>query len=198
MKKGIAFFDFDGTITTKDTLLEIIKFQKGAAAFYKGFLLLSPYLVAMKFNLLSNQLVKEKVIKYFFEGTSVEEFQKKCTEFSVRILPQLIRPAALQMIYDLRQKNFEIVVVSASPRNWFEDWCSKNNLLMISTILEVLNGRITGKLIGNNCHGEEKVKRIKESYNLTEYETIYCYGDTKGDKPMLKLATHSFYKPFRN
>jgi len=104
VKKGIAFFDFDGTITKKDTLLEIIKFQKGEPAFYKGFILLSPYLAAMKFKLLSNQVVKEKVLHYFFNGMSVDEFQEKCTEFSEKILPQLIRPGALEMIHELRQK----------------------------------------------------------------------------------------------
>ena len=198
MKKGIAFFDFDGTITTKDTLLEIIKFQKGTLAFYTGFFLLSPYLVAMKFKLLSNQVVKEKVLHYFFEGIHFDQFQKKCTEFSEKVLPHLIRPAALAMIHELRQKNFDVIIVSASPNNWFEDWCRKNNILFISTTLEVLDGKITGKIIGRNCHGDEKVKRIKQLYNLSEYETIYCFGDTKGDKPMLKLATHAIYKPFRN
>jgi phosphatidylglycerophosphatase C len=197
VKKEIAFFDFDGTITKKDTLLEVIKFQKGNSAFYKGFFLLSPYLVAMKINILSNQVVKEKVLKYFFGGISVNQFQKKCSEFSEKILPQLIRPAALEMIHELRQKNFEVIIVSASPNNWFEDWCKKNHILFISTTLEVIEGKITGKILGRNCHGEEKVKRIKQSYNLSEYETIYCFGDTKGDKPMLKLATHAVYKPFR-
>lgn len=198
MKKGIAFFDFDGTITTRDTLLEIIKFQKGEFEFYRGFLLLSPYLVAMKLKILSNQAVKEKVLRYFFKGMSAEQFQKKCTEFSEKVLPNLIRSGALEMIDELRQKNFDIIIVSASPNNWFEDWCKKNHVQYISTKLEVINGKITGNINGKNCHGEEKVNRIKQCYNLAEYETIYCFGDTKGDKPMLKLATHAVYRPFRN
>ncbi len=37
----IAFFDFDGTITRKDTLFEIIRYQKGPLALYAGMLLLS-------------------------------------------------------------------------------------------------------------------------------------------------------------
>ena len=48
VKKGIAFFDFDGTITTHDTFLEFIRFCKGTSAYYMGFLLNAPYLVAMK------------------------------------------------------------------------------------------------------------------------------------------------------
>jgi phosphatidylglycerophosphatase C len=31
---------------------------------------------------------------------------------------------------------------------------------------------------------------------VEEYDEIYVYGDTKGDLPMLGLATKPFYKPF--
>ena len=54
-----------------------------------------------------------------------------------------------------------------------------------------------GRCDGDNCHGQEKVRRIKEAYPLDQYREIYAYGDTGGDRPMLGLATHSFYKPFR-
>ena len=74
---AIAFFDFDGTITTKDTLLEFIKFTKGTPSFLTGFLLNSPYLVAYKLNLIPNQRAKEKVMQYFFKNTPLDEFQKQ-------------------------------------------------------------------------------------------------------------------------
>ena len=57
MKKAIAFFDFDGTITTKDTLLEFIRFSKGRFRFYLGFLLYSPYLIAYKIKLIAGWLL---------------------------------------------------------------------------------------------------------------------------------------------
>jgi len=38
--KSIAFFDFDGTITSKDTLAEILKFAKGKRAYYTGLVIL--------------------------------------------------------------------------------------------------------------------------------------------------------------
>ena len=98
MKKGIAFFDFDGTITKKDTLLEFIKFYKGNFNFYFGFLLHAPWLLAMKFKLLSNQSVKEKILKYFFSNENEEHFREKCTAFHQKILPALIRPGAINEI----------------------------------------------------------------------------------------------------
>ena len=83
MKKGIAFFDFDGTITTKDTLLEFIKFSKGSFLFYLGFLINSPYLVAMKLGLISNQVAKEKVLRFFFKNKDINEFNELCNKFAL-------------------------------------------------------------------------------------------------------------------
>jgi phosphoserine phosphatase len=47
-----------------------------------------------------------------------------------------------------------------------------------------------------NCYGEEKVRRIRASYNLDEFNHIYAYGDSEGDKAMLDLAHEHDYKHF--
>jgi HAD superfamily hydrolase (TIGR01490 family) len=195
--KKIAFFDFDGTITTKDTLLEIIKFLKGKAAFYTGFLIYSPWLLAYKMNFYQNDLVKQKILTYFFSGMPEKIFQEKCDLFTMIKLPKLIRPAALDEIRKLKAEGFEIVVISASAANWVRNWTRSHALKLVSSKLEVKNGLITGKIDGKNCHGEQKVVCILEQWRLNEYEEIYAYGDSSGDKPMLALATKSFYKPFR-
>ena len=66
---------------------------------------------------------------------------------------------------------------------------------LISTELKVENGKLTGKFLPN-CNGYEKVKRIKEKYNLSEYKEIHVFGNSKGDLPMLELGTHKYYKFF--
>ncbi len=195
--RKIAFFDFDGTITTKDTLLEIIKFQKGRAAFYTGFMFHAPWLVAYKLKLLPNDQAKQKILSYFFAGTPEGFFQEKCDLFAEKVLPGLIRPAAKQEIDHLRTRGFEIVVISASAGNWIRKWTNRLSLDLVATRLEVKDGLITGRIDGQNCYGEQKVARIREHWRLADYEEIYVYGDTSGDKPMLALATKSFYKPFR-
>jgi phosphatidylglycerophosphatase C len=197
VKKRIAFFDFDGTITTSDTLLEIIKFYKGNFKFYLGFAINSPFLAAWKAGIISNQAAKEKVLQYFFGGLSEQIFQQRCDEFAGFHIPSLIRPKALHEIEKLKAAGAEIVIVSASAENWIAAWCKENDLQLIGTKLQVTNNLLTGKIDGINCHGEEKVNRINKAYDLSQYDEIYCYGDTTGDKPMLKLASFSFYKPFR-
>lgn len=197
MKRRIAFFDFDGTITTKDTLLEIIKFQKGVVYFYIGFILYSPILIAFKLKLISNSWAKQQILKFFFANNKFADFQAECNLFADRILPGLIRPKALKEIRDLKNLNTEVVIVSASAENWIKNWTDSLDVKLISTILESKNGKITGRIEGKNCHGVEKVRRINALYDLTQYDEIYCYGDSPGDRPMLSLGTASFYKPFR-
>lgn len=196
MKKGIAFFDFDGTITTRDSLLEFIKFSKGTKAFYTGFLYNIVYLVAFKIKLISNQTAKEKVLSYFFKGMDIKEFDRQAGEFSNTVIPSLLRDKAKEEIYRLQKENFVVVIVSASPENWIKQWCQTINLDLIASQMEVTEGKITGKLVGKNCHGHEKVRRIMEKYILKDFGKIYAYGDSRGDKPMLSLANKSFYKPF--
>lgn len=195
--KQIAFFDFDGTITTKDTMLEVIKYHRGQFWFYVGFLLNSPFLVAYKAGIISNQRAKERILRFFYGKKLREDFQADCDRFASDIIPGLIRPKALTEIKKLQENGIEVVIVSASAENWLTRWCNEQGVSLIATKLETRSNKITGKIEGNNCHGEEKVRRINERYQLADYGKIYCYGDTKGDKPMLKLATLSFYKPFR-
>lgn len=197
MNRRIAFFDFDGTITTKDTLLEFIKFYRGRSSFYLGFLIYSPFLVAYKLGLIPNWVAKQKVLQFFFKGEQTEHFQNHCNEFAATKLPALLRPKALAEIKKLQSVGSTVVVVSASAENWIRPWASKQGIQLMGTRLATRDGKITGKLDGNNCHGDEKVCRIKEHFDLADYKEIYCYGDTSGDKPMLAIGTKSFYKPFR-
>ncbi len=196
MKKELALFDFDGTITTHDTFLEIIKYQKGNVYFYFGMFLLSPFLVLYKLKLMKNWRAKERVLSFFFGGMPSAVFQSKCEQFMATVLPSILKPEALQKIEYHRSQNHRIIVVSASPYNWIEGWCNKMKIELIATKLEIKNEVVTGKLASVNCYGLEKVNRINQYLDLKEFERIYAYGDSDGDKPMLALAHHSFYRSF--
>ena len=196
MKKEIAFFDFDGTITRKDTLLEFIRYTKGSFGYYFGFAINLPFLLAYKLRIISNQSAKEKVLKFFFRGTKVEDFKKMCEDFGSRVIPGLVRSKALEEILRLKSQDVIVVVVSASPENWIIDWAKQLGVELIGSRLEISGDRITGKILGKNCHGDEKVVRIKQVYDLANYNVVAAYGDSEGDKAMLALAQQAYYKPF--
>lgn len=194
--RKIAFFDFDGTITTADTMLELIKFHFGKYRFYLGMISLGYSLIGLKLKFISRQQAKEKLLTYFFGGMKATAFEEICKLFSDTKLKQLIRKEAIQKIENLKAEDTEIVVVTASASAWVKYWCEEMNLPFLSSELEIIDGRITGKLKGINCNEMEKVNRITKSYALEEFNIIECYGDSAGDKAMLAIATHPFYRRF--
>ena len=197
MSRRIAFMDFDGTITVKDSFLEFIKYVRGDFAFYGGFALYSPMLVAFKLKLISNSKAKQIMLRHFFGNMSKKEFDELAEQFSIDIIPSLLRPKAIAEIEKLQSLGFEIVIVSASAENWVQKWAQSIGARWIATKLELMDEKITGRISGENCYGKEKVQRIKSAYDLNEYSDIYCYGDTPGDQYMLQLGTIRFYQPFR-
>lgn len=194
--KRLAIFDFDGTITSKDSLLEFIKFYRGEYKFYLGLVLLSPVLVLYTIKIIPNWRAKEIVLSYFFGNEDVEAFAKRCKAFAENKLPLLVKPSALKAIKKHQANGDRVVVISASAENWLKHWCQKYDLELIATQLEVKNNKITGKIEGENCYGIEKRKRLEAYLNLKEYKQIYAYGDSGGDKDILALATHPHFRYF--
>jgi HAD superfamily hydrolase (TIGR01490 family) len=198
LSRAIAFFDFDGTITTKDSLAEFIRFTKGRGGFLIGLIPVLPYIIGFKLGIFNRQKAKEKLFAVFFRGMPEQEFQMQSVSFVHEIIPALLRTGAIDRLKWHQQQGHEVVIVSASPAHWLKPWCDSNGFACISTELEVIDHEITGKINGRNCYGDEKVRRIHSQYDLSAYKTIYAYGDTEGDKPMLAISSHAFYKPFRD
>ena len=157
MKQTVYLFDFDGTITTKDTLIEVIRYAVGTPRLLLGFLLFSPVLVLMKLHLYPNWKAKQRVFSYFFKGKTIEEFNQLCHDFASESR-QLLRPKALKAIAEAKEKG-QIYVVSASIDNWVQPFLP--DVKVAGTQVEVLNGRLTGRFTTPNCYGQEKVNRIQ-------------------------------------
>ncbi|MBL0686353.1 MAG: HAD family hydrolase [Sulfurospirillum sp.] len=193
----LALFDFDGTITTDDSLIKFIRYAVGDVKTAWGMILLSPMLVAFKLKLIPNYKAKQWMLSYFFKGIAQEKFANIAKEYSLKHIDTITREKAMSRIAWHKEQGHCVVVVSASLECWLKPWCDRNGLELIGTKLEIKDGRVSGRLLGQNCYGEEKVNRIKELYDLAQYDYVYAYGDSRGDVEMLALGNESFYKPFR-
>jgi phosphatidylglycerophosphatase C len=196
-KKVIAFFDFDGTVTKRDSLSHFIQYGVGHANFLLGLCALMPVLLAYKMNLIPNNRAKEKTISYFFKGWEFTRFLQIASHYSEYKLPQLIRNDILKKIDWHKALDHEVVIVTASLEHYLAGWCVTQKASLIGTRLEVQNGKITGRFASPNCYGTEKVKRIRESFSLSHYDYIYAYGDSRGDREMLGLANEKYYRGVR-
>ncbi|MFO7817033.1 MAG: HAD family hydrolase [Thermodesulfobacteriota bacterium] len=192
----LAIFDFDGTLTFKDSLSDFIAYTVGKSRMMFGACRLSPYIAAYSLKLMDNGRAKQKVLGHFFAGWQDETLRAAGTAYALERLPKILRPQGLECLHWHLDQGHKVLVASASPEVWLRSWTENMQIGLIGTVLEKKDGRITGRYQGLNCHGQEKARRIQQKYDLTGYDSIYAYGDTPGDKPMLALADQAFYKPF--
>ena len=198
--KKIYAFDFDGTLTTKDTLLEFIRFAKGSGLMYAGFLLFSSLLILMKLHLYPNWKAKQKIFSWFFKGMKINEFDHLCRTFAQQN-QHLLRPEGKEKVRKiLEEDDITVLVISASIDNWVRPFFDEfgENIRVIGTQIEIKTDRVTGRFTTKNCYGQEKVNRLKALYPQRETYELIAFGDSRGDKELLAYADKGFYKPFRN
>ena len=190
--KRVFAFDFDGTLTTRDTLIAFIHYACGTPRFLLGFLLHAPLLVLMKLRLYSNGKTKQRLFTWFFQGMSIETFDALCQSFALSHR-HLLRPDTVRLLQQALSEGAEVLVVSASIDNWVQPFFSTFHLPpstfhVLCTQIEVIDGRLTGRFLTPNCYGQEKVRRIlalhpdRSTYHLT------AYGDSLGDRELLAFA----------
>jgi phosphatidylglycerophosphatase C len=189
--KKLYLIDFDGTITSKDSFVEFTLFSIPFFSLIK-FWITTFFL----FFITSKSKLKERLYKKF-QGENLDLFQSICDLFVEEKLIKTIRQSFLDFNQNLDCSNSKIVIVSASISNYLKPWCDKMGFHLISTELEVKDGKLTGKFSTPNCNGKEKVRRINEKYDLSIYNEIHVFGNSKGDFPMLELGTHKYYKFFK-
>ena len=194
---NLAIFDFDGTLTKTDTLFNFLRFHSGTPKYLFYLCLLLPVFAAYGIGLLPNWMAKEFLMRFFIRGTPVDEFNASCQQFGTQVVPELVRPAALQKLMDHQNNQDRVVVISASAENWIIPWARLHGVEVIATRMQIVNGKITGKIEGKNCYGPEKVIRLKEVLKLEDYDIIYAYGDSKGDRELLSVSDVPNYKTFK-
>ena len=194
----ITAFDFDGTLTTKDSLKLFLIFAFGSFRYWIGIGILSPWLIGYKLGFVEGGRAKEQLFRYFFRKMKISRFERLCSEFQL-ILGRYIRPDMLERLQKARKAGDTLCIISASPENWIRPWAEKEGVdYVIATRLEAdSEGRLTGFFATPNCSGKEKVNRLLAAFpelqNNRKNYTLYAYGDSAGDKPLIDFADRGWY-----
>lgn len=191
---NLALFDFDGTITSGDTWTPFMRCAVRPRRMLAGRVLLFPVFIGYRLGLTSASRVRELAARVGFQGEDAGAVRRLGAEYAATVLPQSVRPSALERIEWHRAQGDEVAIVSASLDVYLQPWCERNGLAFICTSLEERRGTLTGKYVHGDCSGAEKVRRILERYDLSRYAVVYAYGDTGEDQAMLDLAHKKYYR----
>lgn len=197
--KSLYLFDFDGTISSKDSFIHFfLKSYKKSYILKKlifNFHLILYTAIVKK----EKSKVKELIISLFLKGKTKEEINTLGKKYGSLYIQEIIRPLALDYLYKIKKdsKN-DVYIVSASLYFWLYHFAENISVKLISTKLAYSDNKFSGKFKGENCKGMEKVNRIREEIDLKSYKQIISFGDSKGDVEMFSISTKTNYKPFRD
>lgn len=189
----LAVFDFDGTLTYRDSFVPFLRFAFGR---YRFGLRLAGKSAHFMFGGLTRDAMKAQLIKTFLKGVSQSWFEERAQAYCEQRWTKLMRPAGLICVQQQLTDQATVTICSASPALMVKPFAQRLGVELIATELEVVNGVLTGNILGRNCRREEKVLRLVKSHGNLEQFHMRAWGNSEGDKEMLAAAQESFYRPF--
>ncbi len=196
--KTIIAFDFDGTLTKKDSFLEFIRFSKGKTFFYTNILYIGFIWGLFKVSLLKRDTAKHYIFSRCFKGETINLFNEKCELFSKEI-EKMLRNKVNEKILEYLNKGFTIIIISASIENWIKPWANTKGIKhVLATIPEVNeNGELSGIFKSKNCVNQEKVNRLLELFPDRKSYHLISYGDSDGDRALLEFSDEAYFNYFK-
>ena len=191
--KKLAVFDIDYTITKKETLMEFYKYSLEEDIKNIRFLPRALYSGLMYgIGIYDERRVKECFLK-FIDNIEEEKLQELVKRFYKNRLSKILYKDAVDMMYKLKKEGYDIYLISASPEFYINEFYNIDVVdKVIGTRFEFKEGKFIRKMLGNNCKGEEKVKRLKEVLSKenikVDFKNSYMFSDSLSDKPLLDLV----------
>ncbi|WP_173708973.1 HAD family hydrolase [Clostridium beijerinckii] len=191
--KKLAIFDIDYTITKKETLMELFKYVIRKDKKNLRFLPRAVYCGIMyAIGIYDERKVKETFLR-FIDGIKEEELAELVKEFYDERLKNILYDDALKMMKKLKNEGYDIYLISASPEFYVNEFYNIKEVdKVIGTKFGFENGTFVRKMVGNNCKGEEKVRRLKEILKNekieVDFKESYMFSDSLSDKPLLDLV----------
>ncbi len=195
--RPLVAFDFDGTLSFRDSFMAFLAWRKGPAAYAAGLAGLLPAAARYLADRDRGRL-KAAAVRVFLRGLSRSELEAACEGFaSSKLGRRLIRPDAERYWRSWRERGAELVIVTASPEEVVAPFARRlgADRLIGTRLLYDSDDRVAGALIGDNCRGPEKVVRLKQIYG-PGVRLAAAYGDSAGDRELLQLAEEKGYRVF--
>ncbi len=198
----VAAFDFDGTVTDRDTLVPFLVRAFGRPRVVATFALLAGTGLAYLLRRVSIDEFKRRVLRRLVAGVPAERL-RALGPAHARAVSSWVRADAQARIAWHREQGHRLVLVSSTldlyldevgARLGFDDvLCSRLEVGRDDAGIE----RFTGALAGSDCTGAEKVRRLTALVGALAAHELHVYGDSAGDRELLAVADQPHFRPFR-
>lgn len=193
----LALFDIDYTLTKKETSIELYKYM------LKKDIKLIKYIPAhiltglgYGIKVFSATDTKERFLK-FLKGKEEEEIKAIVKSFYREHLINLLYEDGLKAIKEYKARGYKIYLISASPEFYVNEFYNIEGVdKVIGTKFKMEDGIFTPIVIGKNCKGEEKVKRLMEEIKKenidVDFKNSCMFSDSLSDLPLLELVGNGY------
>lgn len=186
----VAAFDFDGTLSRRDTFLPFLQRVCGAQRLYTALARSGPALSRVAVGRADRDAVKDALLVRLLAGHPAAELAEAGHAYADFLRrSDRLRPDTLARAEAHLERGHRVVLVSASPTVYLEPLATELGFdAALATQLEVdAAGRVTGRMLGGNCRGPEKVARL-EAWLGGSRPPVYAYGNSSGDRELLARA----------
>jgi phosphatidylglycerophosphatase C len=193
----IVAFDFDGTLTTRDSFTAFLKWRAGPVRHAVGMARLAPAALAYVFHR-DRGRIKAAAVREFLRGVPRRRLEADAQAFAEQVSRRILRPDAVAAWKRWRGQYVRLVIVTASPDIVvapFARGLGADELLGTRLAFDDQD-RVTGAFETPNCRGAEKVVRLRAAFGPGVVIKA-AYGDTSGDREMLAAAEMPGYRIFR-
>lgn len=171
-------YDFDKTIYKSDSSIDFYLF---CLFRHPSIIKYLPFQLNALTMFLTGKITKTKMKEVFyryFEG--IDDIDNEVNLFWENNFDKINK-------WYIDVKKDDDVIISASPHFFLKPVCGR---LGVSNLIASNVDKKSGKYIGKNCWGEEKLKRFKERFNNIRPENFY--SDSYCDEPMAKISKNAY------
>ena len=169
-------YDFDDTIYSGDSTVSFYKF----CVRKKPVILLSfPFVTGLLFilGLCPKVFFKERFYGFLKHFDNIDELIEEFWDIHIKQIKK----------WYLNRQLDDDVIISASPEFLLKPICKR---LGIKKLMASVVDKKTGAYTGENCWGEEKVKRYRQAYGEAAIKEFY--SDSLSDTPLAELAENAY------
>lgn len=189
----VAAFDFDGTLTRRDTLVPFLAQACGTAAMGRALAAAGPAALRARTgrgdpDVHHRDASKEALLASLFSNRHTQWLIDAGAQYS-ESLDAKLRPEMVEQLAWHRAAGHELVIVSASLQVYLEPFGKRHGFdQVIGVQLEDIEGQLTGRIDGPNVRGREKSVRLEKWLAGDRPEMLWAYGNSSGDREMLAMA----------